>query len=177
MYWGRLQKNANWGNEEGSWVQNLILTYFPLYAGGGVFSIIGSRHSLNFLVTIFFDLVLSSPSERTQSTSDLVLSYCNPAPTILLKEDIYHASVSSLSQLIKGQDDSINDLLVIGHNPGLHILIETLAHESIIKLPTCTFVKLTNFNHWKDLDTGILDLELLITPKELKHDWFKSKNS
>ena len=119
---------------------------------------------------IFFDLVLSSPSERTQSTSDLVLSYCNPAPTILLKEDIYHASVSSLSQLIKGQDDSINDLLVIGHNPGLHILIETLAHESIIKLPTCTFVKLTNFNHWKDLDTGILDLELLITPKELKHD-------
>ena len=119
---------------------------------------------------IFFDLVLSSPSERTQSTSDLVLSYCNPAPTILLKEDIYHASVSSLSQLIKGQDDSINNLLVIGHNPGLHILIESLAHESIIKLPTCTFAKLTNFNHWKDLDTGILDLELLITPKELKHD-------
>ena len=119
---------------------------------------------------VSFDLVLSSPSERTQSTSDLVLSYCNPAPTILLKEDIYHASVSSLSQLIKGQDDSINDLLVIGHNPGLHILIESLAHESIIKLPTCTFVKLTNFNHWKDLDTGILDLELLITPKELKHD-------
>ena len=119
---------------------------------------------------ISFDLVLSSPSERTQSTSDLVLSYCNPAPTILLKEDIYHASVSSLSQLIKGQDDSINNLLVIGHNPGLHILIESLAHESIIKLPTCTFAKLTNFNHWKDLDTGILDLELLITPKELKHD-------
>lgn len=119
---------------------------------------------------ISFDLVLSSPSERTQSTSDLVLSYCNPAPTILLKEDIYHASVSSLSQLIKGQDDSINNLLVIGHNPGLHILIESLANESIIKLPTCAFAKLTNFNHWKDLDTGILDLELLITPKELKHD-------
>ena len=119
---------------------------------------------------VSFDLVLSSPSERTQSTSDLVLSYCNPAPTILLKEDIYHASVSSLSQLIKGQDDSINNLLVIGHNPGLHILIESLAHKSIIKLPTCAFAKLTNFNHWKDLDTGILDLELLITPKELKHD-------
>ena len=119
---------------------------------------------------IFFDLVLSSPSERTQSTSDLVLSYCNPAPTIILKEGIYHASVSSLSQLIKGQDESINNLLVIGHNPGLHILIESLIHESIIKLPTCAFAKLTNFNHWKDLDAGILDLELLITPKELKHD-------
>ena len=119
---------------------------------------------------IFFDLVLSSPSERTQSTADLVLSYCNPAPTIILKEDIYHASVSSLSQLIKGQDESINNLLVIGHNPGLHILIESLTHESIIKLPTCAFAKLTNFNHWKDLDAGILDLESLITPKELKHD-------
>ena len=119
---------------------------------------------------IFFDLVLSSPSERTQSTADLVLSYCNPAPTIILKEDIYHASVSSLSQLLKGQGESINNLLVIGHNPGLHILIESLTHESIIKLPTCAFAKLINFNHWKDLDAGILDLELLITPKELKHD-------
>ncbi len=117
-----------------------------------------------------FDLVLSSPSERTQSTLDLVLSYLNPSPTIILKESIYHASASTLSELIKEQDEGINSLLVIGHNPGMHILIEALTQESITKLPTCAFAKLTNFNHWRDLDTGILDLELLITPKELKHD-------
>ena len=119
---------------------------------------------------VSFDLVLCSPSERTQSTLDLALSYLNPTPATILKESIYHASASSLSQLIKEQDENINNLLVIGHNPGMHILIESLTHESIIKLPTCAFAKITNFNHWKDLDAGILNLESLITPKELNYD-------
>ena len=120
--------------------------------------------------SISFDLVLSSPSERTQSTLDLVLSSFDPIPTITFKESIYHASASSLTQLIKEQDDEINNLLIIGHNPGLHILTETLTNESIVKFPTCAFVKITNFNRWKDLDAVILNLESLITPKELNHD-------
>ena len=119
---------------------------------------------------ITFDLVLSSPSERTQSTLDLVLSSFDPIPTTTFKESIYHASASSLTQLIKEQDDEINNLLIIGHNPGLHILTEKLTNESIVKFPTCAFVKITNFNQWKDLDAGILNLESLITPRELKHD-------
>ena len=119
---------------------------------------------------ITFDLVLSSPSERTQSTLDLVLSSLDYFPTTTLKESIYHASPSSLTQLIKEQDNEINNLLVIGHNPGLHILTEQLTNKSIVKFPTCAFAKITNFNHWKDIDAGILNLESLITPKELNHD-------
>ena len=120
--------------------------------------------------SISFDLVLSSPSERTQSTLDLVLSSFDPIPKTTFKESIYHASASSLSQLIKEQDDEINNLLIIGHNPGLHILTETLTNESIVKFPPFAFVKITNFNRWKDLDAVILNLESLITPKELKND-------
>ena len=120
--------------------------------------------------SISFDLVLSSPSERTQSTLDLVMSSLDPIPSSNLKECIYHASAPSLIQLITEQDDEINNLLIIGHNPGLHILTETLTNESIVKFPTCAFAKITNFNHWKDIDTGILNLESLITPKELNHD-------
>ena len=120
--------------------------------------------------SISFDLVLSSPSERTQSTLDLVMSSLDPIPSSNLKECIYHASVSSLIQLITEQDDEINNLLIIGHNPGLHILTETLTNESIVKFPTCAFAKITNFNNWKDVDAGILTLESVITPKELNHD-------
>jgi phosphohistidine phosphatase len=99
-----------------------------------------------------------------------VLSSFDPIPTTTLKESIYHASASILSQLIKEQDDEVNNLLIIGHNPGLHILTEILTNESIVKFPTCAFVKITNFNHWKDVDAGILTLESVITPKELNHD-------
>ena len=120
--------------------------------------------------SISFDLVLSSPSERTQSTLDLVMSSLDPIPSSNLKECIYHASAPSLIQLITEQDDEINNLLIIGHNPGLHILTETLTNESIVKFPTCAFAKITNFNHWKDVDAGILTLESVITPKEFNHD-------
>ena len=63
--------------------------------------------------SISFDLVLSSPSERTQSTLDLVLNPFDPIPTTSLKESIYHASPSNLSQLIKELDDEINNLLML----------------------------------------------------------------
>ena len=152
-----------------SW-DNAALADFdrPLSKRGISNAILLSEHIQKHNIT--FDLVLSSPSERTQSTLDLVLSSLDHFPTTTLKESIYHASPLSLTQLIKEQDDAINNLLIIGHNPGLHILIEQLTNQSIVKFPTCAFAKITNFNHWKDIDTGILNLESLITPKELNHD-------
>ena len=152
-----------------SW-DNTALADFdrPLSKRGISNAILLSEHIQKHNIT--FDLVLSSPSERTQSTLDLVLSSLDHFPTTTLKESMYHASPFSLTQLIKEQDDEINNLLIIGHNPGLHILTETLTNESIVKFPTCAFAKITNFNHWKDIDAGILTLEWLITPKELKYD-------
>ena len=152
-----------------SW-DNAALADFdrPLSKRGISNAILLSEHIQKYNIT--FDLVLSSPSERTQSTLDLVLSSLDHFPTTTLKESIYHASPSSLTQLIKEQDDEINNLLIIGHNPGLHVLTEMLTNQSILKFPTCAFAKITNFNHWKDIDTGILNLESLITPKELNHD-------
>ena len=152
-----------------SW-DNAALADFdrPLSKRGISNAILLSEYIQKYNIT--FDLVLSSPSERTQSTLDLVLSSLDHFPTTTLKESIYPASPFSLTQLIKEQDDAINDLLIIGHNPGLHILTEQLTNLSIVKFPTCAFAKITNFNHWKDIDTGILNLESLITPKELNHD-------
>ena len=119
---------------------------------------------------IIFNLVLSSPSERTQSTSDLILIDMNPAPVIKLKESIYHGEAITIISLIKGQDDLLENILVIGHNPGLHNLMEALTKKTIQKVPTCSFIKLSNFDSWKDLDANILDIEFLITPKDLIHD-------
>ena len=152
-----------------SW-DNAALADFdrPLSKRGISNAILLSEHIQKHNIT--FDLVLSSPSERTQLTLDLVLSSLDHFPTTTLKESIYHASPFSLTQLIKEQDDAINNLLIIGHNPGLHVLTEMLTNQSILKFPTCAFAKITNFNHWKDIDTGILNLESLITPKELNHD-------
>ena len=86
------------------------------------------------------------------------------------QEVIYHAEMSALLELIKDQNNLKKNILIIGHNPGLHLLIEHLTKTLIKKFPTCGFVKLSNFDSWKDLDANILDLEFFVTPRDLIHD-------
>jgi phosphohistidine phosphatase len=119
---------------------------------------------------ITFDLVLSSPSERTMGTLDLVIEAKNSIVETKFHEAIYHAKVSTLLELITDQDNSKKNILVIGHNPGLHILTEYLTQTVIEKFPTCSFIKLSNFDSWKDLDANILKLEFFVTPKDLIND-------
>jgi len=112
---------------------------------------------------------LSSPSERTQGTLDLVIADNTNIKTEF-HESIYQAEVSSIIRLLRAQDDSDKNILVLGHNPGLHLLTEHLTKTDIKKFPTCSFVKLSNFDSWKDLDANILNLEFFVTPKDLFND-------
>ena len=133
---------------------------------------ISNAHLLSKFISnhqIIFDLILSSPSERTQGTLDLVIADDTGVETKFY-ESIYHAEVSTLVSLLRGQDDSEKDILLVGHNPGLHLLIEHLTQTDIKKFPTCSFVKLSNFDSWKDLDANILNLEFFVTPKDLLND-------
>ena len=119
---------------------------------------------------IIFDLILTSPSERTQATLDLIFTEKDFLSKIKFQEAIYHAEMSVLLELIKDQNNLKKNILVIGHNPGLHLLIEYLTKTLIGKFPTCGFVKLSNFDSWKDLDANILDLKFFVTPRDLIHD-------
>jgi phosphohistidine phosphatase len=119
---------------------------------------------------IIFDLILLSPSERTQTTLDLIFTEKDFLSKIKSQEVIYHAEMSTLLELIKDQDDLKKNILVIGHNPGLHLLIEYLTKTLIEKFPTCSFVKFSNFDSWKGLDANILDLEFFVTPRDLIND-------
>jgi len=119
---------------------------------------------------IIFDLILSSPSERTQATLDLIFTEKDFLSKIKFQEAIYHAEMSTLLDLIKDQNNLKKNILVIGHNPGLHLLIEHLTKILIENFPTCGFVKLSNFDSWKDLDANILDLKFFVTPRDLIHD-------
>jgi phosphohistidine phosphatase len=110
---------------------------------------------------IIFDLILSSPSERTQATLDLIFTEKDFLSKIKFQEAIYHAEMSTLLELIKDQNNLKKTILV---------LIEHLTKTLIEKFPTCGFVKLSNFDSWKDLDANIIELKFFVTPKDLIHD-------
>ena len=65
-------------------------------------------------------------------------------------------------------DEETKSVLIIGHNPTLHFLIETLTKEHIHKFATCNMAIINFNNNWKNLSEGECKLELIIKPKEIK---------
>jgi len=99
------------------------------------------------------DLIVSSPALRAAFTAINVIQLANLSED-LIKYDtmIYEASTSMLLNLIKNTNDQIDDLMLVGHNPGMTSLANYLSDKRIDNIPTCGLVgmkaKITN---WKDL--------------------------
>jgi phosphohistidine phosphatase len=85
------------------------------------------------------DRILCSPARRTRETLQalqLTTSDTHYEP------EIYESYGSTLLDLIARQPDTINNLLLIGHNPSISQLASRLAGSFLGDLPTCALVQL-----------------------------------
>lgn len=73
------------------------------------------------------DLVLCSNSRRTRETLDLILAEFPQRPRIEIEEVLYLADSDALLVRLGQLDARHENVLVIGHNPGLHDLALALA--------------------------------------------------
>lgn len=113
--------------------------------------------------------IISSNARRTVETVKILLEKNKWDPGILnLDKELYLASAKLLTEKIQSQSESINDLIIVGHNPGLSELSSNLLKQSIY-LPTSGCVSL-NIN----LDVWDLEAEIMITDKNV---YFSDKNS
>jgi phosphohistidine phosphatase len=75
-------------------------------------------------------LVLSSPAERARRTAVLVAAALRyPVEAIRLEPALYLATADEILAVLATQADSVDCLLVIGHNPGLTDLAHRLLPE------------------------------------------------
>ena len=58
--------------------------------------------------------------------------------------------------------------MIVGHNPTMHSLAESLTEETLKKFPTCSLAEITSETSWKDLPLKKCKLKSFIKPKELK---------
>jgi phosphohistidine phosphatase len=121
------------------------------------------------------DLALVSPAIRAAETWALVAARFAKAPRVVNEERIYNASPETLIGLIRETREARN-LLVVGHNPGLHDLAvqliasgEVEAREHVNeKLPTCGLVVIEfPFDDWSRLHTSSGRLERFVSPRLL----------
>ena len=86
-------------------------------------------------------LILSSPAVRAWTTAKSIAHEIGyPAEFLQQEESLFHASVRNLLKVISEQDIAFNNLMVVGHNPGLTDFANYLIPDLTDNIPTCGFV-------------------------------------
>lgn len=123
------------------------------------------------------DLILCSSAKRTRQTLDLVLPELAPLPARCVQhiDDIYLGSPLRMLELIHQAPPDVSTLLLVGHNPGLHVLASSLAGSGntsarerlVLKYPTAGLA-VFDFDEakWPGIAPGKGLLRAFITPKE-----------
>ena len=84
------------------------------------------------------DLILSSPAKRAKTTAK---HYHEALDSELqFDERIYEASLMSLIYLAQEKFETVDSLMIVGHNPGLTMLNDRVSNKSIFNIPTAGVV-------------------------------------
>ncbi|MFF5636522.1 SixA phosphatase family protein [Streptomyces sp. NPDC012825] len=124
---------------------------------------------------IGFDLALCSTAVRTRETWKLVVHELPERPRTVYEDRLYEASLGDLIALLNDVPDEVSDLLVIGHNPGVHALADALAGRAEgdagsrmnrSGFPTSAFAVLAFDGSWKSVEHGVGTLVDFWTPHD-----------
>ena len=89
------------------------------------------------------DMLFSSTAQRAGSTAQVFAEHLDfPQPKISYVPDLYLASAGMLQDFIGKIENSLNFVLIFGHNPGLTLLVNQVWGLPIDNIPTCGIVSL-----------------------------------
>jgi phosphohistidine phosphatase len=115
------------------------------------------------------DLVLSSTAARARETIGLVLESARLVVEVRYEQRLYLASAERLAEIILQIEEDRNQVMLVGHNPGMEELLPRLIGTAA-GMPTAALAKIVlDVEKWTDSSrAGSGRLEWLMTPKELQ---------
>jgi phosphohistidine phosphatase len=93
------------------------------------------------------DLAVVSPAVRARSTWDLASAKLAVPPPVRYDERVYGASGGDLLAVVRGLTEEERYVVLVGHNPGLEDLAETLT-GGWVHLPTSALAVLALPGEW-----------------------------
>lgn len=104
--------------------------------------------------SVVVDLILTSPAVRAQRTAELIALELQCVEAVQPAEELYNASAWEILDVIRHVEDSKENVMIFGHNPGMTDLANDLSAMAIEKLPTCGIVELNyDIFSWKEIAT------------------------
>ncbi len=122
------------------------------------------------------DLALCSPAIRTRQTMDIVAAALPRRSEIAFDKALYLADSDALLARLREIPEGVRRVMVVGHNPGLHELAQTLsdvttgalANRLAQGLPTAALARFEIATEWGSLARRGARLVAFVTPKELR---------
>ena len=114
------------------------------------------------------DLMVSSSAERALKTARTGSreSLHILAKSSLVEDRLYHAGVAELLHVIRGVDDSVDSMMLFGHNPGLTDIANHIGPREILNMPTCAVLHLRfEAESWAEVGKTPVDEVMYDYPK------------
>lgn len=123
------------------------------------------------------DMVLCSTALRTRETLAPIQAALKPR-RVVFDNDLYLASPTTLLDHLRRLDEAIVEVLVVGHNPGVHELALLLADRRSApglppgtgKFPTGALASFRWDGTWRRLGPECATLTAFVTPRDLRED-------
>lgn len=121
---------------------------------------------------IRIDQIISSPAVRAYETAVIMargLDY--PVSKIKTDRKIYDGYYDRILDLIYGTDNSVESLMIFGHNPTITHLANLFLNPGIETMPTSCVVCLTfETDKWEQIPSVEAANEFVVYPKMLKNN-------
>lgn len=117
-----------------------------------------------------FEHVFCSTAQRAQSTIEGIAEAL-PQHKIrwTLDESLYTFSSRDLLRWVRALSDGLNDVVIIGHNPGLTDFCNEIGDRHIVNVPTCAYAQLAfPEDTWSSVGQESAKTVSFITPKLVK---------
>ena len=114
-------------------------------------------------------LVISSSANRALTTAMAIADAVGyPPDKIVVEERIYGIDVSRLIGLVQEVADTVDKVMVFGHNPTMTQMVGHLSSESLDNLPTCGVAQFVfGFDTWARLGEELAVEVEIDYPKKL----------
>lgn len=99
------------------------------------------------------DLIMTSPACRARETAETFNKELQLAPECLCEETgIYEAEKTEILRIVQRLNDSIDTVMLVGHNPGVSSLLNYLVDSDIGLMSTSSFAVVElDVNRWSQI--------------------------
>lgn len=127
-----------------------------------------------FIRGVTIDKILVSPAKRTMQTLSTLLNAMLDGVAISVDRELYNQS-ESIKDIISRQDYSTNNLMVIGHNPGIMSTAMKLSNinskyydellKSLMPPATMVVIDFEGLDSWEEINSRKGNITKLLIPK------------